>query len=65
MLIKLEVLEAIKAGKIDLQFRRWTRASVKPTNRGHLVPCLPARRTIVEQYMRDTACATSTQPPTG
>jgi hypothetical protein len=30
MLIKLKVLEAIKAGKIDLQFRRWTRASVKP-----------------------------------
>ena len=30
MLIKLDVLEAIKAGKIDLQFRRWTRPSVKP-----------------------------------
>ena len=30
MLLKLEVLEAIKAGKIDLQFRRWTRPSVKP-----------------------------------
>ena len=29
MLIKLDVLEAIKAGKIDLQFRRWTRPSVK------------------------------------
>ena len=30
MLLKLEVLEAIKAGRIDLQFRRWTRPSVKP-----------------------------------
>lgn len=30
MLIKLEVLQAIKAGTIDLQFRRWTRPSVKP-----------------------------------
>jgi hypothetical protein len=29
MLIKLEVLEAIKRGEIDLQFRRWTRPSVK------------------------------------
>ncbi|HTJ58875.1 MAG TPA: hypothetical protein VL418_15120 [Devosiaceae bacterium] len=30
MLIKREVLEAIKAGRIDLQFRRWTRPTVKP-----------------------------------
>lgn len=30
MLIKLEVLEAIKRGDITLQFRRWTRPSVKP-----------------------------------
>ena len=30
MLIKLEVLEAIKRGEIDLQFRRWSRPSVKP-----------------------------------
>ena len=30
MLIKLEVLEAIKDGRITLQFRRWTRPSVKP-----------------------------------
>ena len=30
MLIKLEVLEAIRRGDITLQFRRWTRASVKP-----------------------------------
>lgn len=30
MLIKLEVLEAIKRGEIDLQFRRWTRPTVKP-----------------------------------
>lgn len=29
MLIKLEVLEAIKRGDIDLQFRRWKRATVK------------------------------------
>lgn len=29
MLIKLEVLEAIKAGDITLQFRRWTRPSVR------------------------------------
>lgn len=29
MLIKLEVLEAIKRGDIDLQFRRWKRRSVK------------------------------------
>lgn len=29
MLIKLEVLEAIKRGEIDLQFRRWKRRSVK------------------------------------
>lgn len=29
MLIKLEVLEAIKDGRITLQFRRWTRPSVK------------------------------------
>ena len=30
MLLKLEVLEAIKRGDITLQFRRWTRPSVKP-----------------------------------
>lgn len=30
MLIKLEVLEAIKRGDITLQFRRWRRRSVKP-----------------------------------
>jgi len=30
MLIKLEVLEAIKRGDITLQFRRWTRPSVRP-----------------------------------
>jgi hypothetical protein len=30
MLIKLEVLEAIKRGEIDLQFRRWSRPTVKP-----------------------------------
>jgi hypothetical protein len=29
MLIKREILEAIKRGAIDLQFRRWTRPSVK------------------------------------
>ncbi len=29
MLLKLSVLEAIKAGDITLQFRRWTRPSVK------------------------------------
>jgi hypothetical protein len=29
VLIKLEVLEAIKRGDITLQFRRWTRPSVK------------------------------------
>ncbi|HWA17894.1 MAG TPA: hypothetical protein VG757_02760 [Devosia sp.] len=30
MLIKLETLEAIKRAEITLQFRRWTRPSVKP-----------------------------------
>ncbi|MBI4920490.1 MAG: hypothetical protein HY834_01975 [Devosia nanyangense] len=30
MLIKLETLEAIRRGKITLQFRRWTRPSVRP-----------------------------------
>ena len=30
MLIKLAVLEAIERGDITLQFRRWTRPSVKP-----------------------------------
>jgi hypothetical protein len=30
MLIKREVLEAISEGRIDLQFRRWSRPSVKP-----------------------------------
>jgi hypothetical protein len=29
MLIKLDVLEAIKRGDVTLQFRRWTRPSVK------------------------------------
>ena len=29
MLLKREVLEAIKRGEIDLQFRRWTRPSVR------------------------------------
>ncbi|RUT33065.1 hypothetical protein EMQ25_08040 [Arsenicitalea aurantiaca] len=29
MLIKLDVLEAIKAGEIDIIFRRWKRATVK------------------------------------
>jgi hypothetical protein len=29
MLLKREILEAIKAGDITLQFRRWTRPSVK------------------------------------
>jgi hypothetical protein len=30
MLIKRDVLEAIRDGRIDLQFRRWTRPTVKP-----------------------------------
>jgi hypothetical protein len=30
LLLKLEVLEAIRRGEITLQFRRWTRPSVKP-----------------------------------
>jgi hypothetical protein len=30
MLIKLEVLEAIRRGEVTLQFRRWTRPTVKP-----------------------------------
>jgi hypothetical protein len=30
MLLKLTVLDAIKRGEITLQFRRWTRPSVKP-----------------------------------
>jgi hypothetical protein len=30
MLIKLSILEAIRRGEITLQFRRWTRPSVKP-----------------------------------
>ena len=30
MLIKLEVLEAIKRGEIDIQFRRWKRPTVRP-----------------------------------
>jgi hypothetical protein len=29
MLIKREVLEAIRDGRIDLQFRRWSRPTVK------------------------------------
>jgi hypothetical protein len=29
MLLKLELLEDIKAGKVDLVFRRWSRPSVK------------------------------------
>jgi len=29
MMIKLEVLEAIRRGDIDLQFRRWSRPTVK------------------------------------
>ena len=30
MLIKLDVLEAIRRGDITLQFRRWSRPTVKP-----------------------------------
>jgi hypothetical protein len=30
VLIKLDVLEAIRRGEIDLQFRRWSRPTVKP-----------------------------------
>lgn len=30
MLLKLEVLEAIRRGEITLQFRRWSRPTVKP-----------------------------------
>jgi hypothetical protein len=30
MLLKRELLEEIKAGKIDLIFRRWNRPTVKP-----------------------------------
>jgi hypothetical protein len=29
MLLKLEVLEAIRRGEIDLQFRRWSRPTVR------------------------------------
>eukprot|EP01036_Dinobryon_divergens_P051570 gene51570-69007_t len=29
MLLKLDILEAIKRGEITLQFRRWTRPSVR------------------------------------
>ena len=30
MLLKMELLERIKAGQVDLVFRRWSRPSVKP-----------------------------------
>ena len=30
MLLKLALLEQIKAGEVDLVFRRWSRPSVKP-----------------------------------
>jgi hypothetical protein len=30
MLLKLDVLEAIRRGEITLQFRRWSRPTVKP-----------------------------------
>ncbi|SEP96696.1 hypothetical protein SAMN05428969_1327 [Devosia sp. YR412] len=30
MLLKLDLLEQIKAGEVDLVFRRWSRPSVKP-----------------------------------
>jgi hypothetical protein len=30
MLLKREILEAIRAGAIDLQFRRWSRPTVRP-----------------------------------
>ena len=30
MLIKRDILDAIRRGEITLQFRRWTRPSVKP-----------------------------------
>lgn len=30
MLLKMELLEQIKAGQVDLVFRRWSRPSVKP-----------------------------------
>jgi len=30
MLLKREVVEAIRAGRVTLQFRRWTRPTVKP-----------------------------------
>ena len=30
MLIRREVLEGIRRGEIDLQFRRWSRPTVKP-----------------------------------
>lgn len=30
MLLKRDVLEAIKSGAISVQFRRWTRPTVKP-----------------------------------
>jgi hypothetical protein len=30
VLIKRDVLEAIRRGEIDLQFRRWSRPTVKP-----------------------------------
>jgi hypothetical protein len=30
MLLKLEVLEAIRRGEVTLQFRRWSRPTVKP-----------------------------------
>lgn len=30
MLLKREILDAIQRGEITLQFRRWTRPSVKP-----------------------------------
>lgn len=33
MLLKMDLLEQIKAGKVDLVFRRWSRPSVKPGGR--------------------------------
>ena len=33
MLLKLALLEQIKAGDVDLVFRRWSRPSVKPGGR--------------------------------
>ncbi|MEO5806792.1 hypothetical protein [Devosia sp.] len=57
MLLKRELLEEIKAGKVDVIFRRWSRPTVKPGGTLKTKVGLLAIKSIVEMSPHDVTNA--------